>query len=292
MLALLRVPKQVLPEVRSCSEVYGKTSGVPGLSDGIPVAGMAGDQQAALFGQACFTPGEAKCTYGTGAFLLMNTGPEPIMSDAGLLTSVAWTVGDETAYCLEGSAFIAGAAVQWLRDGLQIIEQAPDIEALAKSVPDSGGVVFVPALTGLGAPHWRPHARGALSGLTRDSGRGHIARACLEGIALQNYDLLKAMEKDAGRPLTMLKVDGGATANDLLMQIQADLLGVPISRPAMLETTALGAGFLAGLGVGIWNGLDEVRAAWQEEHRFEPDKARAADMQELVARWHTAVDKA
>ncbi|HEX2571305.1 MAG TPA: glycerol kinase GlpK [Polyangia bacterium] len=291
--ALFGVQRECLPAVRGSAEVYGTTRGLGalGLPDGIPVAGMAGDQQAALFGQACFSPGEAKCTYGTGAFLLMNTGDRPVASTRGLLTTVAWRIGGEVAYALEGSAFIAGAMVQWLRDGLGIIEKAADIEALARSVPDSGGVVAVPALSGLGAPHWRPEARGLLTGLTRGTGRGHLARAVLEGIALQNYDILTAMQEDAGRRLTSLKVDGGASANDLLMQFQADVLGVEIVRPALIETTALGAAFLAGIGAGVWRGLDDARRAWREGWRFRPAMPQREVAQHLE-RWRAAVAKA
>jgi glycerol kinase len=288
---LFRVPRACLPEVRGSAEVYGVTQGVPGLPDGIPIAGMAGDQQAALFGQACFGPGEAKCTFGTGAFLLMNTGANPVPSRRGLLTTVAWRVGGEVAYALEGSAFVAGAMVQWLRDGLQIIKSASEIEELARSVPDSGGVVAVPALAGLGAPHWRPDARGMLTGLTRGTTRAHIARAVLEGIALQNYDLLKAMQDDAGRKLAALKVDGGAAANDLLMQFQADVLGVEIVRPALVETTALGAALLAGIGAGVWKGLDDARRAWREERRFRPSMPAGA-VESHLKRWHAAIPKA
>jgi glycerol kinase len=268
------------------------TKGVPGLPDGIPIAGIAGDQQSALFGQACFTPGDAKCTYGTGAFILMNTGDRPVASKSGLLTTVAWKLGSgELRYALEGSAFIAGAAVQWLRDGLQFFQSASEIETLAQTVPDSGGVIVVPAFAGLGAPHWRPEARASITGLTRGSTRAHLARATLEGIALQNVDILRAMERDAGRPLTTLKVDGGAAANNLLMQFQADVLGVEIQRPALVETTALGAAFLAGLGSGVWKDLDQVRQTWKLERRFEPtaDRARIA---EHLARWDAAVAKA
>ena len=268
MTDLLDVPVETLPEIRSNSEVYGHTHGFASLPDGIPVAGMAGDQQAALFGQACFSKGEAKCTYGTGAFLLMNTGATPIYSDHGLLSTVAWKLGEQTTYALEGSAFVAGAAVQWLRDGLGIISSAPEIESLAESVIDSGGVYFVPALTGLGAPHWDPEARGVISGLTRGSGKGHLARATLEGIAHQNDDILTAMMADSGLPITALKVDGGAAANGLLMQIQADLLGCEIIRPKMLETTALGSGIMAGLAVGIWSNLSEVTDRWSIDARF------------------------
>ncbi|HVV16768.1 MAG TPA: glycerol kinase GlpK [Polyangia bacterium] len=253
--ALFGVPRALLPEVGPSAGVLGETLGVPGLPDGIPIAGVAGDQQAALYGQDCTEAGDAKCTYGTGAFLLMNTGAAPRMSSRGLLTTVAWTLeagpAPGTAYALEGSAFVAGALVQWLRDGLGIIGAASEIEPLARSVPDSGGVTIVPALTGLGAPHWRSEARGLISGITRGTTRGHIARAALEAIALQNVDLVSAMQADAGRPINNLRVDGGAAANDLLMQIQADLLGVQIFRREMVESTALGAAKLAALGVGL-----------------------------------------
>ena len=285
-----------MPAVKSSAEVYGHTKGVPGLPDGIPIAGIAGDQQAALFGQACFEPGDAKCTYGTGAFILMNTGAEPVASESGLLTTVGWKLGagaqsGEVCYALEGSAFIAGAAVQWLRDGLGLIASAPEIESLAASVEDSGGVILVPALTGLGAPHWRPDARGIITGITRGTTRGHIARAALEGIALQNYDILKAMERDSGKPLQVLKVDGGASANDLLMQFQSDVLGVAISRPEIVETTALGAAFLAGLATGVWNSKAEIEKAWREQRRFDPTKDRTA-IEEHLAHWDKAVGKA
>jgi glycerol kinase len=289
--ALFGVPRACLPEVKGSAEVYGTTRGVPGLPDGIPIAGIAGDQQAALFGQACFEPGDAKCTYGTGAFLLMNTGSTPVASTRGMLTTVAWKIGDEVNYALEGSAFIAGAAVQWLRDGLKIIKTAAEVEALASTVPDSGGVVLVPALAGLGAPHWRPHARGVITGITRGTTHAHLARAALEGIALQNHDILQAMQDDSGRPLSSLKVDGGAAANDLLMQFQADVLGVDISRPAIIETTALGAAFLGGLGAGVWKSKDEIRGAWREERRFRPTADRAA-VEEHLRRWNDAVGKA
>jgi glycerol kinase len=294
MLALFGAPREVLPEVRPSAAVLGETRGVTGLPDGIPIAGVAGDQQAALFGQACFAPGDAKCTYGTGAFILMNTGDRPVPSRSGLLTTVAWQLGGpggEVAYALEGSAFIAGAAVQWLRDGLGLVKKASDIEALAAQVEDAGGVTLVPAFAGLGAPHWRPEARGLLAGLTRGTTPAHIARACLEGIALQNVDLLRAMEKDASCRLTSLKVDGGASANDLLMQLQADVLGVAISRPEIVETTALGAAFLAGLGVGLWRGKSEIEKVWREERRFEPSADRAA-ADAALARWHDAVARA
>ncbi len=292
MLELIGAPRAVLPRVVESSGTVGLTRGVPGIRDGVPIAGLAGDQQSALFGQACFTPGDAKCTYGTGAFILMNTGDRPIASHSGLLTTVAWKLATgELRYALEGSAFIAGAAVQWLRDGLQLFASASDVEALAASVPDSGGVIVVPAFAGLGAPHWRPEARGLITGLTRGATRGHIARATLEGIALQNVDILRAMERDAGRPLTTLKVDGGASANDLLMQFQSDVLGVEISRPELVETTALGAAFLAGLGTGVWKDQAQVQQTWREQKRFTPtpDRARVA---EHLARWDAAVRKA
>jgi glycerol kinase len=285
---LLRVPMRVLPEVLPCTARFGATRGVAGLPDGIPIHGVAGDQQAALFGQACFAAGEAKCTYGTGAFVVLNTGARIVPSHHGLLTSVAWRIGDETTYCLEGSSFMAGAVVQWLRDQLGFVERAADIEALARSVPSSDGVVLVPAHAGLGAPHWRPHARGVLRGLTRGSGRGHIARAALEGIALQIVDLLDAMAADLGAPLEVLRVDGGAAQNDLLMQIQCDLLGVPLDRPTNLEATGLGAASLAGLGVGLWPDHATLRAAWQRDRQFRPQGDRAA-IEALRRAWAEAI---
>jgi glycerol kinase len=292
LLALFGVPRAILPQVVPSSGVVGTTVGVPGLPDGIPIAGLAGDQQAALFGQACFTPGEAKCTYGTGAFILMNTGAKAVASRNGLLTTVAWKLASgEVAYALEGSAFIAGAAVQWLRDGMGFFAVAGEVEALAATVPDSGGVIVVPAFAGLGAPHWRPEARGAITGLTRGTTRAHIARATLEGIALQNVDILRAMASDAGRALTTLKVDGGAAANDLLMQFQSDVLGVEIARPDLVESTALGAAFLAGLGTGVWRDLEQLRATWREQRRFRPTAERAAIVEHLQ-RWDAAVAKA
>jgi len=291
LLGLLAVPAAVLPAVVPSAGVVGTTRGVPGLPDGVPIAGIAGDQQAALFGQACFEPGDAKCTYGTGAFILMNTGAEPVPSRHGLVTTVAWEIPGELAYALEGSAFIAGAAVQWLRDGLGFFTSAGEVEDLARSVPDSGGVVVVPAFTGLGAPHWRPEARGLITGLTRGTTRAHIARATLEGVALQNVDILRAMEQDSGRELRTLKVDGGAAANDLLMQFQADVLGVDISRPELLETTALGAAFLGGLGAGVWTSKDAIARAWREHGRFHPT-GDAAEVEAHLARWATAVAKA
>jgi glycerol kinase len=289
--AVLRVPMGLLPEVRSCSEVYAHTSGVPGVPDGIPIAGMAGDQQAALFGQTCFNVGDAKCTYGTGAFLLTNTGSEVVHSNNGLLTTIAWRIGDETVYALEGSAFIAGAAVQWLRDGLGLISSSSEIEAKAREVDESGDVVFVPALAGLGAPHWDPHARGLIYGLTRDTTAAHLARATLEGIAFQIVDLVDAMQADAGRPITRLRVDGGAARNDLLMQFQADMLGVTIDRPESVETTALGAAYLAGMAVGVFDGLDSVVDAYRIERSFEPQVTQG-ERNGHLKRWRDAVRRA
>ncbi|MBM4343633.1 MAG: glycerol kinase GlpK [Deltaproteobacteria bacterium] len=288
--ALLAVPASLLPDVRPSAHIYGHTRGVPGLPDGIPIAGLAGDQQAALCGQLCIEPGMAKCTYGTGAFLLMHTGDRPVPSRHGLLTTVAWQVGDRFEYALEGAVFIAGAAVQWLRDGLQILDSAPEIEALAQSVPDSGGVVFVPALVGLGAPHWNQAARGLICGLTRGTTRAHLARATLDGIALSCADLLDAMEKDLGRRLTQLRVDGGAAANDLLMQTQADLLQCQVVRPHVIETTALGAAILAGVGVGWFASLADAQAAWGRDRAFDPGPASATAA--LRAQWRAAVPKA
>jgi glycerol kinase len=291
------VPAAMLPEIHPSAGRIGVTRGVPGLPDGIPITGVAGDQQAALFGQDCTEPGDAKCTYGTGAFLLMNIGPEPRLSTRGLLTTVAWTLdtpevpgmAPATAYAFEGSAFIAGALVQWLRDGLGMIASAPEIEALARSVPDSGGVTIVPALTGLGAPHWRTEARGLIAGITRGTTRAHIARAALEAIALQNVDLVQAMQEDAGVAISSLRVDGGAAANDLLMQLQADLLGVQIFRPEMVESTALGAAKLAALGVGM-PPVDAGRAT-AKMRIFTPSMAEATRT-ELRERWAIAVARA
>lgn len=295
------VPSQVLPEVRPSSGSFGETKGVPGLPDGIPILGIAGDQQAALYGQDCTDTGDAKCTYGTGAFLLMNVGPRPIPSQRGLLTTVAWTLGEDgrpgktlvpstrTAYALEGSAFIAGALVQWLRDGLGIISKASEVEALARSVPDSGGVTIVPALAGLGAPHWRPEARGLMAGITRGTTKAHIARAALEAIALQNVDLFRAMQADAGIGITNLRVDGGAASNDLLMQIQADLLGLQVFRPEMVELTALGAAKLAARGAGMPRADRSGETA--RVRIFNPSMT-AASREEMLGRWHTMVGRA
>jgi glycerol kinase len=291
LLARLRIPRGILPEVRSCSEVYGYTRGVPGLADGIPIAGIAGDQQAALFGQACFAVGEAKCTYGTGAFLLVNTGGRAVHSHHGLLTTIAWRIGNETVYALEGSAFVAGSAVQWLRDKLGIIRHASEVEALARQVPSSDGVVFVPALTGLGAPYWDPNARGLIAGLTRGTSAAHIARATLEGIAFQISDLAQAMAEDAERPLTRLRVDGGASQNELLMQFQSDLLDIPIDRPSNVETTALGAAYLAGLATRVFENPAAVQRAHKLDKTWTPGMAPEARTQHL-ARWQDAVVRA
>ena len=291
MLELFGIPPQVLPEIRSCAEVYGTTRGMDALPDGIPVSGMAGDQQAALFGQACFRPGESKCTYGTGSFLLMNTGTEPVPSKSGLLSTVAWQLGDTVTYALEGSSFVAGAAVQWLRDGLQAIKKSAQVEKLARSVDSAGDVVFVPALSGLGAPHWRPDARGLLMGMDRSTSLGHVARAVLEGIALQTYELAQAMTQDSGQPIPVLKVDGGASANDLLMQYQADILGVPVVRPRNLQTTAAGAAFLAGIGAGVWEQPEEIRGSWRAEKTFKPKMDESARTHALE-KWKRAVERA
>jgi glycerol kinase len=286
LLELLKIPRQVLPRVMKSSEVYCRAEHLD-----IPVAGIGGDQQAALFGQACHKPGMVKNTYGTGCFMLMNTGTEPVESKNNLLSTVAWQIGDKLEYALEGSIFIAGAVVQWLRDGLGIIRNSPDVEELANSVPDNGGVYLVPAFAGLGAPHWDQYARGSISGLTRGTTAGHIARAALEGIAFQVADVLSAMEADSKIKLSELRVDGGASANNTLMQFQADLLDVPVIRPAILETTALGAAYLAGLAVGFWRDEAEIFAQWRVGHTFEP--AMKQDQREkLRATWEKAVSRA
>ncbi len=288
LLKIFGVPRSMLPEVRSSSEVYGSTTLLGGS---IPIAGIAGDQQAALFGQVCTKPGMVKNTYGTGCFMLMNTGTKPIASKNNLLTTVAWRIGSRTEYALEGSIFIAGAVVQWLRDGLEIIRAAPDVEALAASVPHTDGVYFVPAFAGLGAPHWDQYARGTLVGMTRGTTKAHIARAALESIALQVMDVLKAMEADAKIKLKELRVDGGASANNLLMQLQADLLGVPVVRPRVSETTALGAAYLAGLAVGYWKNQADIARQWQADQRFTP-KMKAAERKRVASGWEKALERA
>jgi glycerol kinase len=285
---LFDVPASALPEVVPSSGVVGTTDPDSFLGLSLPIAGIAGDQQAALFGQACYSPGMSKCTYGTGSFVLTNTGSSPVRSDAGLLTTVAWDIGDGLVYALEGAIFVTGAAVQWLRDGLQILGSATETAAIAATVESSDGVVFVPALTGLGAPHWDPRARGLIIGLTRGTTRAHIVRATLEAIAFEVRDVVSTMPAvGAGA----LRVDGGASANDLLCQLQSDQLGVAVERPEIVETTALGAAFLAGLGVGVWDSTDALRETWQLEHRFEPTADRtAADA--AYARWCEAVHRA
>jgi glycerol kinase len=290
LLRILRIPREVLPEVRSNSEVYGEVTAVPGLR-GVPIAGVAGDQQAALFGQACFSPGHAKNTYGTGCFLLLHTGTKPVTSRHHLLTTIAWRIDGRLEYALEGSVFIGGAVVQWLRDGLGLIKSSADIEALARRVPDSGGVYLVPAFAGLGAPHWDPSARGAIVGVTRGTTAAHLARAALESIAFQSADLLAAMNADAGLRLREMRVDGGAVVNDTLMQFQSDLLRLPVIRPRTTETTALGAAFLAGLAVGFWKSRAEIAALWAADRTFRP-QAPVRSMRRRQVEWRRAVDRA
>ncbi|MGD1851693.1 MAG: glycerol kinase GlpK [Cyanophyceae cyanobacterium] len=289
VLRILNIPRSLLPEIKSCSELYGETD-ADLFGSSIPISGIAGDQQAATFGQSCFETGQGKNTYGTGCFMVMNTGKSPMESKNQLLTTVAWQRNGVTDYALEGSIFVAGALVQWLRDGLGIIKTASDVEALAESVPDTEDVYLVPALAGLGAPHWDQYARGAIVGISRGTTAGHIARAALEGIAFQVADVVKAMESDSGIPLTELRVDGGATANNLLLQIQADILGVPVVRPKITETTALGAAFFAGLAVGYWSSPDEITELWQEERRFEPAMDEGERGRRLE-RWAKAVGR-
>ncbi len=288
LLKLFGIPRSMLPEVKDSSGIFGETTLLGGS---IPVAGIAGDQQAALFGQVCTQPGMVKNTYGTGCFMLMNTGTKPIASKNKLLTTVAWRINGRTEYALEGSVFIAGAAIQWLRDGLGIIKKSPDVEALAASVPDAGGVYLVPAFAGLGAPHWDAYARGTLVGMTRGTTAAHIARAALEGIALQVMDILKAMEADAGIKLKELRVDGGASVNNLLMQMQCDLLGVPVVRPKINETTALGAAFLAGLAVRFWNNQAQIAKQWQVDKKFKP-AMKAAARTKITSGWNRALSRA
>ncbi|HEX4083319.1 MAG TPA: glycerol kinase GlpK [Chthoniobacteraceae bacterium] len=290
LLALLDVPRAVLPEVVASSGVCGAV-GANSFGAGIPIAGIAGDQQAALFGQACFQPGMAKNTYGTGCFMLMTTGAEARASRNQLLTTIAWQMDGRLEYALEGSVFIAGAAVQWLRDGLGIIRSSAEIEPLAATVRDNGGVYFVPAFSGLGSPHWDPYARGAVLGITRGTTAGHLARATLESIAFQSADLLHAMEQDSAQPLRELRVDGGAAVNDFLMQFQADLLRAPVVRPRTVETTALGAACLAGLAAGFWRSREEIAARWAVDRRFEPARP-AAGMEAMQGQWRRAVERA
>jgi len=289
LLALLSIPRALLPEVCASSAILADAGALLGVE--APIAGLAGDQHAALFGQACLEPGMVKNTYGTGCFLVMNTGGRPLASRNRLLTTPAWRIGATDTYALEGSVFTAGAVVRWLRDGLGLIERSADVEALAASVPDAGGVYLVPAFSGLGAPHWDPYARGAVLGLTGGSGAGHLARAAIESIAYQSADVLRAMEADAGMRFRELRVDGGATANDLLMQFQADLLGVPVVRPAVTETTALGAAGLAGLAAGVWKDAAEFARTWRPGRTFEPEMSRD-EAEAKTADWHRAVERA
>ena len=289
LLDLFDIPRSMMPEVKSSSEVYGHTKTTI-FAHKVPIAGIAGDQQAALFGQMCTEPGMVKNTYGTGCFLLMNSGEKPILSKNNLITTIAWKIGDKVNYALEGSIFVGGSVVQWLRDGLGIIQSSSEVEELASRVPDTNGVYFVPALTGLGAPWWDQYARGTIVGISRGTTTAHIARAALEGIAYQTMDITNAMSLDAGIPLKALKVDGGASRNNLLMQFQADILGTQVIRPQVVETTALGAAYLAGLAVGYWSSIDDIRKQWQVDRVFEPsweaDKVQAAK-----DGWHDAVKR-
>ena len=287
LLRLLDIPRSMMPEVKSCSEVMAHTKTTI-FAHEVPIAGVAGDQQSALFGQMCVDPGAIKNTYGTGCFVMLNIGDKPILSKNGLLTTVAWKIGDKVNYAFEGSIYVGGSVVQWIRDGLGFIKSSSEIEELASTVPDSGGVYFVPALTGLAAPYWDPYARGLICGITRGTTRAHIARAALDGIAFQTYDIAKAMAKDINAPLTELKVDGGASRNNLLMQFQANLLGINVVRPKITETTALGAAYLAGLAVGYWESIDELRKQWQVERTFEPVKD-SAEIEAAKKGWADAV---
>ena len=289
LLNLFGIPESMMPEVKSSSEVYGYTKTTL-FAHEVPIAGIAGDQQAALFGQMCTEPGSVKNTYGTGCFMLMNSGERPIMSSNNLLTTIAWKIGDTVNYALEGSIFVAGSVVQWLRDGLGIIRSSSEVEALAASVPDNGGVYFVPALTGHGAPHWEHYAKGSIYGLSRGSTAAHIARAALEGIAFQTMDIVNAMQRDAGVTLKELKVDGGASRNNLLMQFQADILGTSVIRPIVTETTALGAAYLAGLAVGYWESIDHIKSQWGVEMEFKPEASQET-VAELKAGWADAISR-
>lgn len=292
LLELFDIDLKLLAEIAPSSGEFGRTKGLGFLPDGIPISGIAGDQQAALFGQICFSAGEAKCTFGTGSFLLMNSGSKIVRSRSNLLTTVAWQLKDQKmVYALEGGAFVCGAAVQWLRDGLGLIEKSSDVEALAKTVASSEGVEFVPALTGLGAPHWKPEARGVICGLTRGTTKAHVARATLEAMALQNAEILFAMQGDLGKKLKSVKVDGGASANNLLMQLQADYLGAEVVRPRMLETTAMGAAYLAGLGVGLWRSQKELQKIWKKEKQFK-SQIETVERTERIRRWQKAIKKA
>jgi glycerol kinase len=291
LLKIFDIPESVLPEVRSSSEPYGNSVGLLQPIAGIPIAGIAGDQQAALFGQLCLEPGMVKNTYGTGCFMLMQTGSKAVKSDNNLLTTIAWKINNRVEYALEGSIFIAGAIVQWLRDGLHLIRSSGEIEELAAESKDNQGVYIVPAFAGLGAPHWNQYARGSIFGMTRGTSRSHIARAALESIAYQTYDVLKAMEADSGIGIRELRVDGGATANNLLMQFQSDVLGVPVVRPRIVETTALGAAYLAGLAVGYWQSTDDMQKQWQKDKDFKP-RQDATEVAVLLKGWNRAVKAA
>ena len=289
LLKLLDIPMSMMPEVKSSSEIYGHTKTTI-FAHEVPISGIAGDQQAALFGQMCIEPGSIKNTYGTGCFVMLNTGSKPVLSKNNLLTTIAWKIGDKITYALEGSIYVGGSVVQWLRDGLGFITSSSEIEDLASTVPDSGGVYFVPALTGLAAPYWDQYARGTIIGITRGTTRAHIARAALDGIAFQTYDIAQAMAKDMDAPLMELKVDGGASRNNLLMQHQADLLGITVVRPKITETTALGAAYLAGLAVGFWNNIDEIKNQWQVERTFEP-VADSEKIEAAKAGWADAIGR-
>ena len=289
LLKLLDIPMSMMPEVKSSSEIYGHTKTTI-FAHEVPISGIAGDQQAALFGQMCIEPGSIKNTYGTGCFVMLNTGSKPVLSKNNLLTTIAWKIGDKITYALEGSIYVGGSVVQWLRDGLGFITSSSEIEDLASTVPDSGGVYFVPALTGLAAPYWDQYARGTIIGITRGTTRAHIARAALDGIAFQTYDIAQAMAKDMDAPLKELKVDGGASRNNLLMQHQANLLGITVVRPKITETTALGAAYLAGLAVGFWNNIDEIKNQWQVERTFEP-VADSEKIEAAKAGWADAIGR-
>lgn len=289
LMELLNIPMSMMPEVKSSSEVYGHTKTTI-FAHEVPISGIAGDQQAALFGQMCIEPGSIKNTYGTGCFVMLNTGNKPVMSKNNLLTTIAWKIGDQVVYALEGSIYVGGSVVQWLRDGLGFITSSSEIEDLASTVPDSGGVYFVPALTGLAAPYWDQYARGTIIGITRGTTRAHIARAALDGIAFQTYDIAQAMAKDMNASLTELKVDGGASRNNLLMQSQADILGIKVVRPRITETTALGAAYLAGLAVGFWKNIDDIKNQWQVERCFEPI-ADSDTVEAAKAGWANAIGR-
>jgi glycerol kinase len=290
LLDMLGIPMSMMPEVKSCSEVYGTTKTTI-FAHEVPICGIAGDQQAALFGQMCIEPGSMKNTYGTGCFLMMNLGDKPILSKNNLLTTVAWKIGDKVQYAFEGSIFAGGSVVQWLRDGLGIIKSSSEVEDLASQVPDTGGVFFVPALTGLAAPYWDQYARGVICGISRGTTAAHIARAALEGIAFQTYDIVNAMVRDTGNQVKELKVDGGASRNNLMMQFQADILNTEVIRPKITETTALGAAYLAGLAVGYWKDIDEIRTQWQAERKFEPENANTDQIAQEKAGWLDAMKR-